>query len=237
MHITSRLQDGCSSSNYHMQGQGKKKGKGGESVTTFSRIKKARTGNSLVIQWLGLHALTAKGSSPGWGTKIPKVARHSQKKKSKNSSEWLLILLTIKKWTTLEGASNTLSKGGWAVDSLRQEDGTVLTGVQCHESPSHAGPTVTLSTARALPAERSRSRQHLHMVSLSLHPLSSWPDGSREAEDMEMWFYLYFFWQGSLNSSEQLSEQQTHYSLLSEFPNRAFKGISRAPEAHHGWLT
>ena len=81
MHVTSRLQDGCSSSNYHMQGQGKKKGEGGESVTTFSCIKKARTGNSLAIQWLGLHALTAKGSSPGWGTKIPHVARHSQKKK------------------------------------------------------------------------------------------------------------------------------------------------------------
>ena len=32
-------------------------------------------GNSLAIQWLGLHALTAKGpgSIPGWGTKIPQV--------------------------------------------------------------------------------------------------------------------------------------------------------------------
>ena len=42
--------------------------------------------------------------------------------------------------------------------SLRQGDGTVLIGVQCHESPSHAGPTVTLSTVRALLAERSRNR-------------------------------------------------------------------------------
>ena len=41
MHVTSRLQDGCSSPNYHMQGQGKKTGEGGASVTTFSCIKKA----------------------------------------------------------------------------------------------------------------------------------------------------------------------------------------------------
>ena len=30
-------------------------------------------GNSLAVQWLGLHAFTAKGwgSIPGWGTEIP----------------------------------------------------------------------------------------------------------------------------------------------------------------------
>ena len=234
MHVTSRLQDGCSSSNYHRQGQGKKKGKGGESVTTFSCIKKARTGNSLAIQWLWLHALTAKGSSPGWGTKIPHVARDSQKKKARTLQNCFWFFSPSRNGTR---ANDTLSKGGWAVDSLRQKDGTVLIGVQCHESPSHAGPTVTLSTVRALLAERSRNRQCLHMVSVSLQPLSPWPDGSRKAEDMEMWFYLYFLWQGSLNSSEQLSEQQTHYSLLSEFPNRAFQGVSRAHKAYHGWLS
>ena len=38
-------------------------------------------GNSLAVQWLGLHALTAQGpdSIPGQGTKIPQAARHSQK--------------------------------------------------------------------------------------------------------------------------------------------------------------
>ena len=33
---------------------------------------KEREGNSLVVQWLGLHAFSGKGtgSIPGWGTKI-----------------------------------------------------------------------------------------------------------------------------------------------------------------------
>ena len=32
-------------------------------------------GNSLVVQWLGLHTFTAEGagSIPGWGTKIPQA--------------------------------------------------------------------------------------------------------------------------------------------------------------------
>ena len=40
-------------------------------------------GNSLVVQWLGLHAFTAEvaGSIPGQGTKIPQAARRGQKKK------------------------------------------------------------------------------------------------------------------------------------------------------------
>ena len=42
---------------------------------------KTELGNSLVIQWLGLHASTAGGigSVPGWGTKIPHALWHSQK--------------------------------------------------------------------------------------------------------------------------------------------------------------
>ena len=38
---------------------------------------------SLTVQWLGLCTLTAEGlgSIPGWGTKMPQAARHSQKKK------------------------------------------------------------------------------------------------------------------------------------------------------------
>ena len=47
-------------------------------------------GNSLVVQWLGLHALTTKGakgpgSITGQGTKIPQVARGSQKRKKKET--------------------------------------------------------------------------------------------------------------------------------------------------------
>ena len=37
-------------------------------------------GNSLVVQWLGLHIFTAEGagSIPCWGTKIPQAVRHGQ---------------------------------------------------------------------------------------------------------------------------------------------------------------
>ena len=39
-------------------------------------------GNSLVVQWLGLHIFTAEGlgSFPAWGTKIPPAALCGQKK-------------------------------------------------------------------------------------------------------------------------------------------------------------
>ena len=39
-------------------------------------------GNSLVIQWLGLHALTAKGPGyiPGPGNKVPQAVWYSPKK-------------------------------------------------------------------------------------------------------------------------------------------------------------
>ena len=45
--------------------------------------KKSATGNSLVVQWLGLGAFTAVGlgSIPGGGTKILQAAQHSHKKK------------------------------------------------------------------------------------------------------------------------------------------------------------
>ena len=47
-------------------------------------IKFTHLGNSLAVQWLGLHTITAKGphSIPGWGTKIPLAAPRSQKQKS-----------------------------------------------------------------------------------------------------------------------------------------------------------
>ena len=36
---------------------------------------------SLVVQWLGLHAFTAEGlgSVPGWETMVPQLMRHGQK--------------------------------------------------------------------------------------------------------------------------------------------------------------
>ena len=38
-------------------------------------------GNSVVVQWIGLGALTARGPGliPGWGTKVPHAAWRSQK--------------------------------------------------------------------------------------------------------------------------------------------------------------
>ena len=45
----------------------------------------AKCGNPLAVQRLGLGAFTAvsPGLIPGWGTKIPKAAQRSQKKKKK----------------------------------------------------------------------------------------------------------------------------------------------------------
>ena len=45
--------------------------------------KKDVIGNSLVVQWLGVHAFTAQGlgSIPGWGTKILQDARCGQKQR------------------------------------------------------------------------------------------------------------------------------------------------------------
>ena len=44
-------------------------------------------GNSLVTQWLGLHAFTAKGmcSIPGWGIKSPQAALYGQIEKKKKA--------------------------------------------------------------------------------------------------------------------------------------------------------
>ena len=43
-------------------------------------IKKKWDGNSRAVQWLGLHAFTAKGtgSIPGWGTKILQGRQHGK---------------------------------------------------------------------------------------------------------------------------------------------------------------
>ena len=44
--------------------------------------RKEKTGNSLVVQWLGRCSFTAEGagSIPGWGTKIPQAMGCGQKK-------------------------------------------------------------------------------------------------------------------------------------------------------------
>ena len=49
------------------------------------RIKKELIRNSLVVQWLGFHALTAEGlgSIPDQGTKMPQAAQHGQGREEK----------------------------------------------------------------------------------------------------------------------------------------------------------
>ena len=52
-------------------------------------IIRAKAGNSLVVQWLGLCASTAggMGSIPDRRTEIPQAAQHGQKKKKKKKSK------------------------------------------------------------------------------------------------------------------------------------------------------
>ena len=56
-------------------------------MTLLANAKIPDLGNSLVVQWLGLHAFTAEdpGSIPGQGTKIPQAASHGQKKNKQDS--------------------------------------------------------------------------------------------------------------------------------------------------------
>ena len=60
-------------------------------------IKMFLSGNSLVVQWLGLLAFTAEGtgSIPGQGTKIPQDAWHGQKKKKFLSVEVEVDLICV----------------------------------------------------------------------------------------------------------------------------------------------
>ena len=46
-------------------------------------FKKKYLGNSLVVEWLGLHAFTAEGAGliPGWGIRIPQATQRGQKEK------------------------------------------------------------------------------------------------------------------------------------------------------------
>ena len=50
---------------------------------------RAKAGNSLVVQWLGLYSFTAKGqgSIPGRGTKIPQVKWHDKRGKKTKAKE------------------------------------------------------------------------------------------------------------------------------------------------------
>ena len=51
-------------------------------------------GNSLAVQWLGLHASTADSLAliSGGRTKIPQALRWDKKKKRKKSAKWLPLV-------------------------------------------------------------------------------------------------------------------------------------------------
>ena len=51
-------------------------------------------GNSLAVQWLGLHASTADSLAliSGGRTKIPQALRWGKKKKKKKSAKWLPLV-------------------------------------------------------------------------------------------------------------------------------------------------
>ena len=50
------------------------------------QVKTSMRGNSLVVQWLGLHVFTAKdmGSIPAWGTETPQAVQPKKKKTTHN---------------------------------------------------------------------------------------------------------------------------------------------------------
>ena len=61
---------------------------------TSSCFNDIKLGNSLVVQWLGLHAFTAVGlcSICSGGTKILQAAQCGQKKKKKRYKSWLIYV-------------------------------------------------------------------------------------------------------------------------------------------------
>ena len=78
------------------------------------KTQKARQGNSLGVQWLGLCTLTAEGpgSILGQGTKIPQAVLSGQKKKKK-ARQILLILKYIFCHSICSKANQKASAVGW----------------------------------------------------------------------------------------------------------------------------
>ena len=58
-------------------------------IVLYASLKFKKEGNSLEVQWLGIHTSTAggTGSIPGRGTKIPHAARRSQKQTKKKTQQ------------------------------------------------------------------------------------------------------------------------------------------------------
>ena len=99
------------------------------SFNLISLLLKMNKGNSLVVQWLGLCAITAKGagSIPGRGTKITPATQHSQKRnkneiwekiskyqckvKSIWENKWNKVKINIRK--TISSTKDILSSAKW----------------------------------------------------------------------------------------------------------------------------
>ena len=77
-------------------------------IATFE-ICKNKLGNSLVFQWLGLHAFTAQGlgSIPGQGTKIPKAPWGCHLNKHTNSR--IYIVFSIETFIPTQNENPTTS--------------------------------------------------------------------------------------------------------------------------------
>ena len=91
------------------------------SFNLISLLLKMNKGNSQVVQWLGLCAITAKGagSIPGWGTNITPATQCSQKRKI-NETNW--------KWTSeklfpQQKKYSSLPNGG-LINSLQEPGNT-----------------------------------------------------------------------------------------------------------------
>ena len=84
--------------------------------TTIIKKLLCVAGNSLVVQWLGLHAFTAKdvGSVPGWEIKILQAMQYGQTEKIKKTFFFLLcarqLQVRMEQWESLSAGSSYSSE-------------------------------------------------------------------------------------------------------------------------------
>ena len=103
----------CSVTNYHK----------------FSGFKHTHFGNSLAVQWLGLHAFTAEGagSIPGQGTKILQAEWRSKKKnKNKNPHTFYLAHISMHQ----ESRHSLTGSSAWGLTGSAVQ---MSTGLRSHQ--------------------------------------------------------------------------------------------------------
>ena len=115
-------------------------------------------GDSLVVQWLALHAFTAggPGSIPGRRTKIPWGAKRSQKKKKKKKKEtkpqWD-ITLHLSEWLS-SGESSKMAEE-WDVEITLLPTSTST----CGTTTEHWQKTSDLPKGKKLPTYLGRAKE------------------------------------------------------------------------------